>query len=122
MGPEAAREFEKFLASKGECINRDGNIVPMENQSMSYKIKPEDVLDKLAIELQDYVSGVTVRAYQHNNSDIINAAIEAGLASPPCHVLRYLGELVCQGGTLDPALFIGKTVEEGDEHWKGQTE
>lgn len=89
---------------------------------MSYKVKPEDVPDTLAIELQDNLSGVTIHAYRSNISKILNAAIEAGLVSPPCYVHRYLGELECQGGTLDPALFIGKPREAGDEHWKGQTE
>lgn len=80
---------------------------------MSYKIKPEDIPNEMMgdgrSEFCDFLAA------------ILNHAIEAGLVSPPCHVKRHLGELECQGGTINPQLFIGKPKEEGDEHWKGQT-
>jgi hypothetical protein len=85
---------------------------------MSEIIKPEDVPDVL---VEHYLPTNLGISWRHLIAADINAAIEAGLVSPPCHVKRHLGELECQGGTLDPQLFIGKPKEEGDEHWKGQT-
>jgi hypothetical protein len=109
-----------FHANHGVHLDENGRVSLWENQAMAFRIKPEDVPAELRDLANDYVQGAVVREWEI--ARILNAAIEAGLVSPPCHVHRYLGELECQGGTLDPALFIGKPKEKGDEHWKGQTE
>lgn len=51
---------------------------------------------------------------------ILNAAIEAGLVSPPCHGIRHDGRLFMTGGMV--RLWPGKPEMSHHEHWKGQTE
>ena len=90
---------------------------------MSYKIKPEDVNQSiLEIARQRFEDAYYNRLMPETVADFLQDCIDAGVVSPPCHVKRYLGELEFQGGTLDPQLFFGKPKQEGDEHWKGQTE
>lgn len=62
---------------------------------MSDVIKAEDIPDEL---VRHYLSSVVGDSWKHKIAADMNAAIDAGLVSPPCHVTRYLGELVCQGG------------------------
>jgi hypothetical protein len=87
-------------------------------------IKPEDVTDKLAIGLFHNVAGVTLDACKYNVAAIINAAIEAGVVSPPCWIARMSnGQLV--SGTVYPSKDDAdryKWTSDNVEHWKGQTE
>lgn len=87
---------------------------------MSYRIKAEDVPEELQDKINHEMRNFSLTSLEI--AIVIKEAIEAGFVSPPCHVHRYLDELECQGGTLEPALFVGKPKELGDEHWKGQTE
>lgn len=90
---------------------------------MSYIIRPEDVSQSiLELAKERFEEASWNRVTPQNVADFLQDCLEAGIVSPPCHVKRYLGELECQGGTINPQLFFGKPKEEGDEHWKGQTE
>lgn len=88
---------------------------------MSYKIKPEDVPDNLldACFLHAMGEGPSQR---WSISEILNAAIEAGLVSPPCYTVRNLvtGQLFYDVGQVQ--LRPGKPEIPAHEHWKGQTE
>jgi hypothetical protein len=96
-------------------------------------IKPEDVTDKLAIGLFHNVAGVTLDACRYNVAAIINAAIEAGVVSPPCYQPVVDGEPL--NDVFGPTIFATQqSVEEwfvdremcreswGGRHWKGQAE
>lgn len=52
---------------------------------------------------------------------ILNAAIEAGVVSPPCHCLRWDGELQMQEFTDVPKVFAGRPWSKDGEHYRGQT-
>ena len=88
---------------------------------MSYKINPEDVpIDFIAKHLKGRLFAESV--YEADILVIINAAIEAGLVSPPCHVSRD------EFGNCD-RLYDGAVILRANphpyrksEHWKGQTE
>lgn len=79
---------------------------------MSYKIRPEDVPEEITRK------GLTPQFVV----DILEAAIEAGLVSPPCKADRdTMGRLIKSPiGTI--RLSPGKPVMSSQEHWKGQTE
>lgn len=57
---------------------------------MSEIIKPEDVPDEM---VKHYLSTKLRVSWKHLIACDMNAAIEAGLVSPPCHVKRHLGDM-----------------------------
>jgi hypothetical protein len=88
-------------------------------------IKPEDISDDIAVDIllsaQDCAFPPSVVAA------ILNAAIEAGVVSPPCHVVRdTVGKIVCTTvcgmKTNNIVVIQGKPFRPNHEHWKGQTE
>lgn len=80
---------------------------------MSYTIKLEDVPEKIAKDF-DWTPRSQIAA-------IINAAIEAGMVSPPCHVLTRSGGYVIDLG-YDGAIRVwpGKAYGPNVEHYRGQ--
>lgn len=96
---------------------------------MSYKVKPEDVPDEL---IDDIEASVGDLSYMWDSIDpksiisaTINAAIDAGLVSPPVYVVRNLktGKLEEFAGdimlTLDPEPEPMATLYR-KETWKGE--
>jgi hypothetical protein len=88
-------------------------------------IKPEDISDEAFDEMDgDYYSDFGMD--KEDFAAILNAAIEAGVVSPPCYALRKSenGELLTRfrvytsrEAANDCAPYRCKV-----EHWKGQTE
>lgn len=94
---------------------------------MSHKIKPEDVSEVLISWAEDSV-GLGNGAWdcvdvQELCAAIINAAIEAGLVSPPCHFIAYPSGMPVMYEPGEPIqIYPGKCSEHHHRHWKGQTE
>lgn len=86
---------------------------------MSEIIKPEDVPDVL---VEHYLSTKLGVSWKHLIASDMNAAIEAGIVSPPCYCLRLNGELQMVHFTDNPKVFAGKPWSQDAEHYKGQTE
>ena len=88
---------------------------------MSYKINPEDVpIDFIANHLKGRLFAESV--YEADILVIINAAIEAGLVSPPCWAVTRPGSQITWGPlSLEQAKRM-VLHDEVIEHWKGQTE
>ena len=93
---------------------------------MSFKIKPEDVGQKLQDACWIHAKGEGA-SQRWSISEIINAAIEAGLVSPPCWevVGPTLNARTVFKRQVDAATWAGvdrafRKVEV--RHWKGQTE
>lgn len=91
---------------------------------MSYHVKPEDVPEELQnradTEFSTWYDGPVI-----DIAAILNAAIEAGLVSPPVKCMRWQGVLEMENGVpmvrIDaPDLWPQKLISY--EHWKGQTE
>jgi hypothetical protein len=86
-------------------------------------IKPEDVTQEQAWKFNDIMQD-----YERFNSTfwaaILNAAIEAGVVSPPCHVIRHdVGMYIHDPGYgRKIRVWPGKPPEEHPraEHYKGQ--
>lgn len=90
---------------------------------MSYKVKPEDVTLELAEKCWLHVRGEGPSA-KWSISEVINAAIEAGLVSPPCWVMR-VHERIAKDMNHEPNVFPSRRDDSKHlmyEHWKGQTE
>lgn len=95
-------------------------------EGVNVVIKPSDIPD----ELESMCQGI--EWFQCGDMDkpavaaILNAAIEAGLVSPPCYVWRFNGELQ-RDANGEPTVWSSRGLDSPDgsisyEHWKGQTE
>lgn len=88
-------------------------------------IKPEDV----SSDLEDVINGLDGPTGYLDSEDIaaiLNAAIKAGIVSPPCWVMRFNGELQ-QDANGEPTVWPSRGLDSPDggisyEHWKGQKE
>lgn len=98
---------------------------------MSYQVKREDIPDEFAEKCWIHISGDHFEpsdvALKWSISEVLNAAIEAGLVSPPVYTVRdkdgYLLDDGIYGLYSDPDRALDGH-EDGctAEHWKGQTE
>lgn len=93
---------------------------------MSYHIKPEDVPEEFFNRASTDFLSVWEDEALVDVAGILNAAIEAGLVSPPCYALRKPDN----GGLLTQHRVYTSRESANDaapyrhnvEHWKGQTE
>jgi hypothetical protein len=89
-------------------------------------IKPEDISDEAFDEMNgDYYSDFGMD--KEDFAAILNAAIEAGVVSPPCWVVRDgFGDIVTHRRAFTAKAFAsyesGHRPEYAIEHWKGQVE
>lgn len=89
---------------------------------MSYKVKPEDIDDE-AFEAMGGNYWADFGMEKEEMAAIINAAIDAGLVSPPCHFIAYPSGMPVMHEPGEPIqIFPGKCTEPHERHWKGQTE
>lgn len=82
-------------------------------------IKPSDIPDDLA----EYVctfADLSPKQGKGMVAAILNAAIEAGVVSPPVFCVRQNGELR-KFDSGEVKVFPGKPWANDTEHWKGQT-
>lgn len=89
---------------------------------MSYKVKPKDISCEFAeVAKELFKEGYWSHNTRHHAADFLNAAIEAGLVSPPCHVLTRDGGYVIDPG-YDGAIRVwpGKACGPNVEHYWGQ--
>ena len=90
---------------------------------MSYHIKPEDIDDEAFESMGgDYWADFGME--KEEMADILNAAIEAGLVSPPCWVMRCYGRMT-KDMSSEPNIYPSRrddTEAVSYEHWKGQRE
>lgn len=96
-------------------------------------IKPEDVSNEMVDQVEKIIAfhfekwevgcdagGIAVA--------ILNAAIEAGIVSPPCYCVRWDGELQMHNrsnpvtGLINPMAYVGKPFSHDTEHYRGQSE
>ena len=92
---------------------------------MSDAIKPEDIGAEIIDAVEDKC-GCGSGAWDcipetELIAAILNAAIEAGLVSPPVYCVRRNGELR-KFDSGEVKVFSGKPWAHDTEHWKGQTE
>lgn len=92
-------------------------------------IKPHDVPESLVENYADRFSlAYWDGAKDEHVAEFLNAAIEAGVVSPPCYCVRWDGELqthskACSStGLIQPRVFAGKPFSHDTEHYRGQTE
>lgn len=85
-------------------------------------IKPEDISDEAFAKLS-HVFCPDTGIDKDDFSTILNAAIAAGLVSPPCYCLRWDGELQMNRDTepVTPKVFPGTPWAADTEHYQGQT-
>lgn len=96
---------------------------------MSDVIKPEDITKGFVYEVIEKARRSKLNAElgksasnEQEIADLLNAAIEAGIVSPPCYCVRWNGELQISEQTSVPKLFPGKPWADDTEHYRGQTE
>ena len=81
-------------------------------------IDPEHISDAVLQNFAEVCSNKkSMKAYY---AAILNAAIEAGAVSPPCHYIRHNGKIATISGRV--RLWPGGPKMDHHEHWKGQTE
>ena len=80
-------------------------------------IKPGDITNQMAATCWIYARGEG-ESMKWSISEILNAAIEAGIVSPPCYCVRWNGELQKHENMVK--LYPGKPWAHDTEHWKGQ--
>lgn len=80
-------------------------------------VEPDDIPASLVESLikRRFVPGI-----RENLAATLSAAIEAGVVSPPCHCLRWDGELQMQDFADVPKVFVGRPWSKDTEHYKGQ--
>lgn len=112
-----------FRADRGVHVDKGGRVSMWENQAMAFRIKAEDVPEDLARQCYE-LSDAPESKSQIFVAAILNAAIEAGLVSPPCWIARASnGQLI--SGTVYPSKEHAENYKwssDNVEHWKGQTE
>lgn len=85
-----------------------------------HKVKPEDVPPELAKILLEWTS-IVPRQARGKVAEMANQMIEAGLVSPPCHVIKH-----DDGYVIDPRydrkvrVWPGKAYGPNVEHYWGQ--
>lgn len=88
-------------------------------------IKPEDIPPEL---VEHYLRSCVTKSWTEKIARDLNAAIQAGVVSPPCYCVRWDGELqthdkACPGtGSIQPRVYAGKPFSHDTEHYRGQTE
>lgn len=84
-------------------------------------IKPEDITHDLII---DWIKDGVSHSWPDFIARRLNAAIEAGIVSPPCRILRsQWGSLQTDAIYIDDnAAQAAASPGDSSEHWKGQTE
>ncbi len=88
---------------------------------MAFRIKPEDVTLELRQDIAKRLFDHCVREWEI--ASILNAAIEAGLVSPPCYFITYPSGMPVMYEPGEPIqIFPGKGDGPHCRHWKGQTE
>ena len=89
---------------------------------MRYVIKPEDIPEEIGRTAWRIAVTSDKSGRRHLLAATLNAAIEAGLVSPPCYTIRNQqdGKLFHDVGQV--RLRPGKPQIPAHEHWKGQTE
>jgi hypothetical protein len=83
-------------------------------------IKPEDIPHDL---IEDWIKDNVSRSWPEFIARRLNAAIEAGIVSPPCHVIRHDDGIVRDPGYhRNPRVWPGKPPEGSPnaEHYRGQ--
>lgn len=84
-------------------------------------IKPEDIPQSLMDATFKHTESYTEAGQRRDIAAILNAAIEAGVVSPPVFCVRQNGELY-RYDTGAIKVFSGKPWAHDTEHWKGQNE
>jgi hypothetical protein len=120
----AYSELIAIQANRGVQVDENGRVSKWENQAMAFKIKPEDVTQEiLELAMERFENAYWNDVTSQNVADFLEDAVEAGLVSPPCRILRskhgYLhkGEIYIDDNTAQTSAMPG----DSSEHWKGQT-
>lgn len=102
----------------------------MENriEVVSVMIKPEDVPDEFACKHCVHIARGSMEDIMEDIAAILNAAIEAGIVSPPVKAVRWVSGRLAKNWEEWPLVYpMGSGPKEDTdafsyEHWKGQTE